>query len=220
MYRIWLNVDYNLNNVVYGSLNLTGTTYIMLNEQKCVQTRIEHRVCCVDFPSYLIGYCPIFFDDNNICVLNDSYHKQSSPCMYVHLFGYDPEAGIYLQCDKKVCAEKIELYNKCFEYQYNDLTFKYCDSNKVQLNESVSTPGNFQSLIPPILPGNYYSYKFTDGNIYYDKYSLPIISYENLVENKKNYYNIAFPVIFSILWCYSFIHIIYLHCSHDNIKID
>src|SRR5207253_1617507 len=81
MLGYWVTTENHINNSEYGQLNLTGTTYIDIKKETCVETSISSFVCCVSFKSYMIGWCPII-DFNHFCVPMDESHKKGSMCIY------------------------------------------------------------------------------------------------------------------------------------------
>src|SRR5579863_9754566 len=76
-----LKITHALDNLQYGYLNLTGTTYFDANDNECVQNEEDPYVCCVRTSYYLIGLCPIISYDN-FCVPVDGEHQSGQMCIY------------------------------------------------------------------------------------------------------------------------------------------
>lgn len=188
---ISLDTNNKLNNLKYGLLNVTGTTYFDANTQTCVQTYQEPYVCCVSTSSYLVGWCPII-DSNHFCVKFDDNHQSGQICIYSSM-SFKPQTGQYVKCQKTVCNKTEKLYNMCIVYQFGSKTFYFCSSQKVLNNQK-------SDIVSPYKSDNYYFDDFSSGQKYYSVDDLPILTKEDVATKRETSNNCwtAFIVLISI----------------------
>lgn len=204
----WQSKSYNLNHASLSILNVTGFTYLEIDEKQCTRNHFEAFICCVNLLDYAIGSCPIVFKD--YCETPGKFHVSGARCNYTPLLSRKSQPGHFVDCKETVCDEYAKLYNKCIVYSCNQMTLHYCSKQKVQLNEQVS-------IELPFVSGKYTAFPFKSGDIFYDKASFPIKTEKDLKMETKTAddWMIAFMILVSLNMM-TFTALLYFICQQND----
>ena len=114
------------------------------------------------------------------------------------------------------CDQKVEMYNPCLVYNFNDRYFSYCNLDTlVKLNSaSVETFG--QNIYKT---GKYNVTNFSNGSVYYRMSLLPIKSNDDIISIRKtNYYCDMVSIILAGASVFNFIILFgsFYVCKNDR----